>query len=728
VPRSEIMNVEQLLKIPHDRGILCSIVALDGTGKTTFLKMVMEHIQERNTAVCIYDRFSESDRGSLDFLYRISSNLQNEIHPLKSRVNKIRGFLVKRPKVIDLGAQALKSIASPEISPFIQPATAIFSNMINSKGDDDNDSEIYDNFLKILNDFSKKLNQKLIILIDDIEVRNQPKLVSLLESLKKVLPPNVLILLSLSNNQIKSDRTIELTNFDFNQVRMYLVTNLNKKMREELISEIYFKSQGYPASLEWLRLNYNLDKNIESLLTRFQREGFLEQLKNNFLDNMLTSFSIEEKNILVICCALSVTLDNMLISYLSNVDNETSVKVLANFKERGILDIVNSQQLKNGILLDIYTVNPMIKNAIKTSYGLRPEINKKACKYYADSLLKQLYRDEIVVIMLMLKEFSASLPSSTSDVRPEALFDLLEPDPLKKLCVLLYIIDYYLISDNFNQLKNFTDAVPGITASLENKIFASAWNQYGELVKFLIADEVELKDKAIGIANEIESTLNHMPDNGAKKLLLFRTRTYKSAILSDNNDDSSVYTVIAAELGLPNDKLTRILLDIEGGTGVLKASHPDIAIEILRPAVKELRELSNDEKNEFTRRLDSLGTSFTFTDYRASAEFNLGMAYYNRSNKSFMLLDTIQNLTEATTFLKSSESNPVRGRYYKASKSLLDSFESYQTGLMLLSIGSSLESLQYIDKYLDTNLDSYAFANKGQALYNLKRYEKAIES
>jgi tetratricopeptide (TPR) repeat protein len=127
-----------------------------------------------------------------------------------------------------------------------------------------------------------------------------------------------------------------------------------------------------------------------------------------------------------------------------------------------------------------------------------------------------------------------------------------------------------------------------------------------------------------------------------------------------------------------------------------------------------------------------LGPSISFAEYKAHIEFNLGLAYYLNFEKirsrQFKTSDAVKNLTEAVKFLKNTESDPIRGKYYKMAQSLLESFSAYEKGFELLTRGLSLESIPYLNQYLDVNpLDSMVWTKKGLALHDLRRYEEAIQ-
>jgi hypothetical protein len=621
VPRKEITIIEQLLKGLKDHCVLCSVVGLDGIGKTTFLRIMFEHIQKQDgMSICIQETISQFDRGPFDFLYRITRSIQSEIHPTKYKVSKLKGFFAAHPETISVAAEASK-MAIPGAGPFIEPVKAGVSSIINKK-----DSEIYQSLLDTLNEFSQKANHKLIILIDDIDVNSQFKLiVSMFEDLKKRLLSNILLVVTSSNDKIRSDKTINLTNFDYNQTRMYLTMNLDSKMKEALILDIYAKSQGYPAYLEVLRLSFIQDKNIGSLLTRFGNEVFLEQLQRNFLDKLLSSLTDKEQKILISCCSLSSILDSLLISDLAAIDNGMAARILNDFKEKGIIDKINSFALRNGMLLDMYFLNPMIQKAIKAKYGSQPEINKKAAIYYANALLKNTYPNIYYVFNSILAEFSAFSTLTGSGIKPEAFFSLLNLDKSKKLEILFGIIDYYLAINEHDQVRSFATVVPLITQDIENNNFALAWNKLSSLVTIFAefiavisigAEEIDVEkiednlNRILELGDEIEFLLKD-EDNEEKKQLLFYTRLYTDSITTtiDESDkdsssvDSFVKVVVenASKLGLvSDDKISEILVkDVMSSQGLgIKGPSYDFAIEIASSLLKELDTISENEKAE----------------------------------------------------------------------------------------------------------------------------------
>jgi hypothetical protein len=217
-------------------------------------------------------------------------------------------------------------------------------------------SETQNNFIETLSRFSNNsARQKLIISIDGIDnIKLQKELfLSILNDIKIKIPPNVLIIVSSSNYQPEFSNNILLSNFDYDDTKKFVTLNFGRIDRD-LIDDIFLKSDGYPVSLGWLWHNYTQNEDIQSLLTRFSREGFLKELEQNFFNKLSSTLSKEEQNVLKICANIEVS-DNLLISELVGINKETAGRILDNFNDRGILEIVDSMVLPDGGMVNFYT-------------------------------------------------------------------------------------------------------------------------------------------------------------------------------------------------------------------------------------------------------------------------------------------------------------------------------------------------------------------------------------
>ena len=601
----------------------------------------------------------------------------------------------------------------------------------------------------MLNNFSKESDgRKLIISIDDIDISLQRELFNaIFNDLKNKITPNVMIIVASSNHQIESSELINLANFDDNEVRKFVTANFGN-VDQDIIYDIISKSQGYPASLAWLWHNYTQNEDIGQLLTRFSREGFIQELQKNFFDRLFLSLSKEEQYILKICAVLESP-DTLLISELAGVDIGVADKILDNLSSRGILEIISSLPLFDGRTTNFYDMYTTFKSAMRSIYGSGREINERAVKFYSNSLFKNIYPNSLTLVGLMLEDYSNSLGFIKSQINPDQFVNLLNMQDAEQEAVICFVvINYYLARQGesaFGVIKSFAKTISIIADKIENQNLKSAWKHASEFILLfpdLIGNE-DKKNKAIDHLNGIESSLTNESPGISKMSLMIIYKLFRGVLLAESLDKKGYLDLVlesyAASAGILSlDKVSKISLLVTMGDSSLQAGNYDFPILTLSQALEEFNSLTEKEKMEYRRRLEQKPLSFSLMDVKSSIEYDLGIAnllmYEAMLAKSSRLDDGYNeilrsSLDQAVKYLSSAKSDPIKGKFYNDAKSLFDQYGAIDKGLELIENERYEEALSFFDNQLKSNLDDeVAWNNKGITLEKMNRYTEALEA
>ena len=274
---------------------------------------------------------------------------------------------------------------------------------------------------KILDGFEKDFpDYQLIILIDDLDKSdNVDDFVSVLDDINPTLAKNVSIIVASAENIVGSDEIAPLQRFDDDTIREFVKRNI-PTIEEKNMTQIIEKSGGYPLALHWLWENYRRKVDINSILLRLPREGFLHQLQANFLDYL----DDDEVRIMKICAELDI-MDSQMLSKVSGLEQLRVNEILDFLELSSILIQINYQELADKQTVEIYMLDETFRSLIQSSFGNDVETNKKIIQYYVDSLHANLYPIRNMTIGGVLTQLERIGNMNNPKLAPQnALFNL----------------------------------------------------------------------------------------------------------------------------------------------------------------------------------------------------------------------------------------------------------------------------------------------------------------
>jgi len=642
------------------------VIAPLGTGKTTFLEMAKQAF-DGDTVTCLSETMLAVDIPE-SFFGRFFSSLESQIHPTKS---KIREFMGAHQKRIQLALNVASSIPG-------MPNIGFLGEHIPGQQQDRLNTMIETELLKIIQEFSDKFpDQKLMMLIDDIDVCIQKEIfIGIFKDIRKSLPPNVLVVFSAVRDILDSDNLISLSNFGGNEISEFVQENLPKIASVDRIEDqILDKSGGYPDALTWLWQNYRKGVDIQALLFRLPREGFLQRLQKNFLQ-LLTE---QEQAVLKICGMLAV-FDPRIVSNLANVEFPTAANILTDFAKNLVVITLNYNQLKTGQMVDFYAIHPTFKKLVETVYGIDSEVYTQAINYYARALLDEIYPIQTAATSWMLHAYVSILPPGAS-ISSTSLFAMLSLNPVEKSRLCPMIINYFQITGEKKLAEEFINIMPDIAESIENDALKGLFLSVYKMFKY------DLEEKSADSAAELQKLGTSMEtiaagitDEQKKQGMINAAKLFKVISSESTKEDSSFDTLVKSleEVGLKEfgelfrDKLFLSFSMLQLGESFLAVNNYEGGIAALVEAKKFLQSMASDDKSVFSLNPDLVALGI---DYDLGLGYLIKAGYLIQSGK-YDKVELKKIIKDSLELLSKFRKDPVRGQYYDYASRLLDALAS----------------------------------------------------
>jgi len=731
VKRKDIVKLHNLLKTNLDyHGKIYSLIGIDGNGKTTLLKMLKERIDKSDSNILsVYIEIRQVDT-AFDCFYAILRQLE---HKISSKKTKTKEFLKTHQDTIStiagIGTQVISAVSGTQGIPDVSGITPLMAGRTPTT-----DQQIQDELINKLEELLSDKIDKIIIMIDGISANYKNDYISMFEDIKKRLPSRVVIVVALSKSEIQSDVNINLRNFDYDETREFLTSNL-KITDGNVINEIFLKSQGYPASLMWLRQNFLHGENISSLTTRLSRDGFLEQLQKNFFSK-LKNFSEKELDIVKISSMLDFT-DNTFLSSIINIDRIALEEILKQFVNDGLLEIVGYGELPYGQFLTIYIMPDLFMTAVRSIYGFVPEIYIKSLNCYAGLLLEGKYFNNNSIINHILTTYSNFTYGKPINVLNFLSYLNLSQEMKFRLCHM--IVHYYFHSGNPEAGKEFIKILPELSENVNSKNFTHALTLYTNFLTDLIDHPEDFINNTPETLDEITRLILNEPVTYDKIVIESIVKMFKG--LLKQNEDTDPIEVILNSFGIsPKDKPTRILTITGVGEQFLGAANYDNAIVFLNEAFHQISLLTSEEENQLNNKFPPNFPYNNRQKFKDQIEYELGLSYYlklDELSENENLYSKMEYMLEAYRHLEIVKSDPVRGQLYSLLKSdigYVDKIikrytkgdESLVKGFLLFASDRNQEAVQFFEDILIKNPnDKEALLLKGSLLSELNNLDEA---
>jgi tetratricopeptide (TPR) repeat protein len=743
IPRSEIHKLEEYYGLLEERGILCFVIAHEGAGKTMFLKMIKDHLEETDPSCeCIWREVRQMD-DPYSFFTEFVQDLERTVKPTVSRLKGLFGSRTGKAATAVAGSAA--TIATGGLTASLNMPQLV-DGLISSE-DPRTYVELQNQLIEKLHSYVKKFRtKKLAILIDNLHGnKHQQLIVNILNDIKNSIPQNVMFVVSLTDTPaIESQYKIYLGNsLTWQQVAYFVKKNFDTE-DEDLINEIFQKSEGYPAALGWLWENYKLGENIRTLLYTLPTGGFTEKLQNNLFDRL----SEEEREILKTCGVLLIV-EALSVSAISGIHVEKLSRMLKDFENKGILTAISMIALRDGRIMPVFMLNSLYERAIRMIYGSQPEIYKKAINHYASSLILGEYSIPMPVIGIMLQLYERYPGvSSSSSIFP--LLNSVNADDPKKRFLWFCFMNYFLGSFNRQALRNNIEVIDLLLTNDSSNAQKEAWKLVAEsfltLIKYSDDEHTPNVDAIRRISDRLALLLEEINDPYDKTIIGLQNIELKKVLHLFSRERESIENIADIFLGIPSDlhplqisnkdQRDIALLSFEAAK-YMGAQNYFLAKELYGALLDKFQSLSLSARKDLLSELNSKSaTPLSETDMLIEFKYSYGLAqflYYltelDKSNES-PSLEIIANMKDAAALMKEVESHPIYGQWYKwAEDYLLEIDTWFNKGNALLNLGNNEEAIVCYEKAieLDPN-DAYAWNNKGLSLSNLARYEEAIKS
>lgn len=666
----ETADVNEILSETKE-GILISVIAPDGVGKSTFLELIKENV-EKNNGICVVERILSVDTPT-DFFKRFFHNLENNIEKQKQIV---RDFIKKTLMPIHVILNAATVIPNfPDFS-------SITQSLIDQQHMSKTLSNIESEFIKLLQAFSRKFTEhSLVICIDDIDsCKNKDDFISIINDMKKTLPPRTFIIIASSEDLINSEELIPLTNFDNEQVREYVSHNFDIS-DENVIGQIIEKSGGYPLALEWLWQNYKRGENIPFLLTRLEREGFVQQLQVNFL-NRLTG---EEREILKICAALDV-IDNRTVNKISGFEDQVVIDILDNMSIKSAIFPINYFELRNKQIVDVYLMDGVFAKLIENVYGDDIDIHKKALNYYANVLFDNSYFGENSVIGSLLQQYEHISMIQGKTPNAEDFFNLLDFDLCKKLSLCNKIICYFILAQKKEMAVRFSDALQSLSQTELDPVRREFYLKIAKLNRLNAEGNEEGAIQEMSDISDWLSPLiqtNQMVD---PRLQTFLTQM-KSLASVLKEDEFSVETLVKAlctskeeeEKALPifRNKTYQTIMMLVSSEQAIGAQNYEMCIELGTQGLEMANTLGSDDSKEYSILAQTNFSTVELEQLKILSSHVLGTAYLIKTyalvqSSTYEKNQALDYIQKSMNYLDPTKSDPVRGQMYALAESMYE--------------------------------------------------------
>ena len=674
VNRDEELSIcEKIISKQVEKGKLISLIGIEGIGKTTFFKMLKNEFDSHpdKQILCLMDNVLSADT-PLTFFERFFSNLQSKIHPNET---KFKSFFKKHADVIQLLLNA--GMATAGI-----PAGSNISKLISTKNFNTLPS-LESELINMTTNFEKNFpNQKLVILIDDLDKSDHvDDFLSVLEDIKDNLSRNVTIIMSSTENIVESDTIAPLQRFGEDSVKEFVRENI-PTIKEENLYQIVEKSGGYPLALHWLWENYRRNVDINSLLLRLPREGFLQQLQANFLDNL----DDDEIKILKICAALDL-IDSRIISKVSELGQQSVNEILEYLSLSSILIQINYQELTNKQSIEIYVLDDAFSNLIQSSFGIDIEINKKILRYYFDALSTNLYPIRNQIIGRIINQFEVIGNSTIPKITPQQVLLDLDLDVLKKFDISTEIISHYWLGQKKEKRKDYVAIQFELVKQINDPNYKKLYGDQAELNKLLNEEKYH---EAKSLCDETATWLDSFDKeklSEQEKENLTKMRDYMNAygnFLTSKGDsgESLLQALFGKEnlktiMSFSKNKIFQCSLMILLLEEAISAQNLDGGLEVGKECLTILNSITKKDVEEFEKLNNSKMKTEHLQLLEYTTKYDLGLLYYLKvltliQLKNYDKKELKQNLEKSAEYLEIAKSDPVRGKCYYEVRYMLD--------------------------------------------------------
>lgn len=322
---------EQLIKLitidyafSEDGAYVVSLNASMGSGKTTFLEMLKNHLEQKEFTVHYINAW-ETDFAD-DPIIPIISSLLEQI-----KDDKLKGLLVSVLGTIGLSVNQL--ITNKTGLNFIETAKNLSDHNLEKLGGELNKSfqtklQIYKTLRKELAQYVKQQSKKpIFILVDELDRARANYSIEFLEAIKHIFSVHgIVFILAIDKQQLQS--SIKHIFGSESDVENYLLRFVDRNISLPPIEKL--NRRPFIKKLLEKHINFGREKNLHSIVTASNKDGCIDEILD-FANKLKLSLRQIERAFRVLSYYLSVEDENKVPELYSNITAAIFLILLSSF-------------------------------------------------------------------------------------------------------------------------------------------------------------------------------------------------------------------------------------------------------------------------------------------------------------------------------------------------------------------------------------------------------------